>query len=169
MNSFNRTPDNDQEQASKGPSRFMGSENEYALRKVDPKEPEKGLIAHTNIWIHIKPTSQNLFLVADLGVGDGVEFNSLMRIDLERGGICEEVAYHASYDQYWKMPTQEAILRMPSLYNIEMPPLLSRVKLTTQLVRKGEPTGYWIRVVIGDLPPLPPKEEPSKAGTRAGV
>lgn len=109
------------------------------------------------LWVHIQPITQRLLLVSDLGVAKGEDFTALMMEDLQRAGWCEEVAYHAGYDQYWKMPTQEAILRMPALYNIPMP-LLNRVKLSSKLVKQGEPRGFWMRVRM--RPPEELSEEP---------
>lgn len=105
----------------------------------------KGLTAPGTIWVHIQPITQRLLVVPDLGVATGEEFNQVMLQDLQRIGWCDEVAYHAGYDQYWKMPSQEAILRMPSLYNIPTP-LMNRMKLETKLVKQGEPRGFWMRV-----------------------
>ncbi len=56
-----------------------------------------------------------------LGQSEGKEINTVQRADIERVGWCEEVAYHAGYDQYWKMPTFGAIMAMPKHYKIPMP------------------------------------------------
>lgn len=108
---------------------------------------EKGFDAPCMIWLHVQPTTQRLLLVSDLGVADGHELNGQMSADLQRAGLCEEVAYHAGYDQYWKMPSQEAILRTPSLFSIPTP-LLHKIKLETRLVKQGEPRGFWMHVRI---------------------
>lgn len=109
---------------------------------------EKGLpVAPALLWVHIQPATQRLLLVPELGVAEGQEFNATMLADLQRAGWCEEVAYHAGYDQYWKMPTQEAILRTPALYNIPTP-LMNRMQLQTKLVKQGEPRGFWMRVRV---------------------
>ena len=121
--------------------RFMGREQ----AEVPAAPVVKGLNAPGMIWVHIQPETQRLLLVPGLGVGKGEEFNQTMMQDLQRVGWCEEVAYHAGYDQYWKMPTQEAILRMPAIFNIPMP-LLNRIKLSSKLVKQGEPRGFWMRV-----------------------
>lgn len=105
----------------------------------------KRLNAPDTIWVHIQPVTQRLLLVPELGVAKGESFTQQMLEDLQHAGWCEEVAYHAGYDQYWKMPSQESILRMPSLYQIPTP-LLNRIKLSTQLVKQGEPRGFWMRV-----------------------
>ena len=89
----------------------------------------------------------NPSLAHDYGVAVGEELTGRMHADLRRAGLCEEVAYHAGYDQYWKMPTQESILRTPSLFEIQTPPL-NRVKLETRLVKQGEPRGFWMHVRI---------------------
>lgn len=122
-------------------SRFMGREQaEEAAAPVVKRLNVPGMI-----WVHIQPVTQRLLLVSELGVAKGEDFTQSMLDDLQRAGWCEEVAYHASYDQYWKMPTQEAILRMPALYNIPMP-LLNRIKLSSKLVKQGEARGFWMRV-----------------------
>ena len=124
-------------------SRYMGREQAEA-----PAAPVvKHLEAGSMIWVHIQPITQRLLLVPELGVAKGEDFTSVMMDDLQRAGWCEEVAYHAGYDQYWKMPTQEAILRMPALYNIPMP-LFNRIKLSSKLVKQDEPRGFWMRVRI---------------------
>lgn len=120
----------------------------------------KGLDSGTTIWVHVKPNNQHLVLVPELGVAEGEEFSQLMLDDLARLGLCHEVAFQAGYDQYWKMPTQESLLRMPALYGIEMLPF-NRVKLTTKLVRQGEPRGLWLHVRVRDVSELPvPDDEP---------
>lgn len=99
------------------------------------------------IWLHVQPTTQRLLLVSDLGVAEGEELTAKMTTDLVRAGLCEAVAYHASYDQYWKMPAQEAILRTPTLFDIPTP-LMHKIKLETKLVKQGEPRGFWMHVRI---------------------
>lgn len=125
--------------------RFMARDDAHA----EPEKPvEKGLIGGPSlIWLHVQPTTQRLVLVPELGVAEGEELNGQMTADLHRVGWCEEVAYHAGYDQYWKMPSQEAILRTPSLYEIPTP-LLNRMKLETRLVKQGEPRGFWMHVRV---------------------
>lgn len=116
--------------------------------KSEPEpEVEKGFEGPCMIWLHVQPSNQRLLLVPDLGVAVGEELTAKMTADLLRAGLCEEVAYHAGYDQYWKMPSQEAILRTPSLYEIPTP-LLHKIKLETRLVKQGEPRGFWMHVRI---------------------
>lgn len=123
-------------------ARYMGRQQAEVVQPV----VEKGLpAAPVQLWVHIQPATQRLILVPDLGVAEGEEFNATMLADLQRAGWCEEVAYHAGYDQYWKMPSQEAILRTPSLYSIPTP-LMNRMKLQTKLVKQGEPRGFWMHV-----------------------
>lgn len=121
---------------------------------------EKGLPGPAMIWLHVQPATQRLLLVPELGVAEGEELTPKMMADLQRAGLCEEVAYHAGYDQYWKMPSQEAILRTPSLYDIPAPPI-NRVKLETRLVKQGEPRGFWMRVRIRAEDELPEIAEPT--------
>ena len=122
---------------------------------ASPAEPvvEKGFEAPSQIWLHVQANSQRLLLVDALGEADGCELNATMQADLLRAGLCEEVAYHASYDQYWKMPSQEAILRTPSLFNIPAP-LMHKIKLETRLVKQGEARGFWMRVRIREAAEL---------------
>lgn len=126
-------------------TRFMGREGE----KSEPQAVvvEKGFEGPSMIWLHVQPTTQRLLLVPELGVDEGEELTSKMTADLLRSGLCEEVAYHAGYDQYWKMPSQEAILRTPSLFDIPTP-LMHKIKLETRLVKQGEPRGFWMHVRI---------------------
>lgn len=126
-------------------SRFMGREG--AESASEPVVVEKGFEGPSMIWLHVQPTTQRLLLVPELGVAQGEELTTKMQADLRRAGLCEEVAYHAGYDQYWKMPAQEAILRTPSLFDIPTP-LLNRIKLETRLVKQGEPRGFWMHVRI---------------------
>lgn len=121
---------------------------------------EKGLEPGTEIWLHVQSTSQRLLLVSELGVATGAELNPTQSADLLRAGWCEEVAYHAGYDQYWKMPSQEAILRTPTLYQIPAP-LMNRMKLETRLVKPGEPRGFWMRVRIRTAEEIGPSPEAS--------
>lgn len=130
-----------------GSRRFMGRDGVESSSNAAPVMVEKGLDAGSEIWLHVQPATQRLLLVAELGVAVGEELTAKMYGDLRRAGLCQEVAYHAGYDQYWKMPTQEAILRTPSLFEIPTP-LLNRIKLETRLVKQGEPRGFWMRVRI---------------------
>lgn len=131
-------------------SRFMGKDEEDAAAPVE----EPGFEEPSEIWLYLAPTSQLLRWVPELGVAEGRDLTTRMNAQLQRLGWCEEVSYHAGYDQYWKMPSQESIVRMPGLYGIAMP-LANRVKVTTQLVRQGEPRGFWMHVRVraaGELP-----------------
>lgn len=125
--------------------RFMGREG--GASAPEPAVAEKGLQGPAMIWLHVQPATQRLLLVPDLGVDDGQELTARMQADLRRAGLCEQVAYHAGYDQYWKMPAQEAILRTPALYEIPTPPL-NRLKVETRLVKQGEARGFWMHVRI---------------------
>ena len=139
--------------------RFMGRDD--ADDASEPVVVEKGLEhAPAEFWVHIQPATQRLLLVPDLGVAEGEEFTARMTADLQRAGWCEEVAYHAGYDQYWKMPSQESILRAPSLYHIPTP-LLNRMKMETKLVKQGEPRGFWMRVRMRSADELPVGEQPA--------
>lgn len=122
--------------------RFMGREG---AQPQAPVAVEKGLDSPALIWLYVQPTTQRLQLVSDLGVAQGEDLNARMTTDLLRAGLCEAVAYHAGYDEYWKMPAQEAILRTPSLFDIQTLPL-NRIKLETRLVKQGEPRGFWMHV-----------------------
>jgi len=115
------------------------------------------------IWLHVQPATQRLLLVPDLGVAQGQELTHRMNDDLLRAGLCEAVAYHASYDQYWKMPTQEAILRTPALFEIPSPPI-HRIKLETRLVKQGEPRGFWMHVRIRSTEELQSEQAASANG-----
>ena len=131
------------EEGGKRP-RFMGRDGGDAAQEV---VVEKGLTGPAMVWIYVQPSTQRLILVSDLGVAQGEELTPKMATDLRRAGMCEEVAYHAGYNQYWKMPSQETILRTPALYEIPTP-LLNRIKLQTRLVKQGEARGFWMRVRI---------------------
>ena len=131
-----------------GPRRYMGRpEAEGAAVASQSGVRTEGFGDAAEIWLHIPPNTQTLIWVEGLGQSEGKEINTVQRADIERVGWCEEVAYHAGYDQYWKMPSQEAILRTPSLYEIPTP-LLNRIKLETRLVKQGEPRGFWMHVRI---------------------
>lgn len=152
------TTDSPEDEASNKRSRFMGREG--AESQPEAQVVEKGLPGPAMIWLHVQPATQRLLLVPDLGVAEGEELTPKMTADLHRAGLCEEVAYHAGYDQYWKMPSQEAILRTPSLYEIPTP-LLNRIKLETRLVKQGEPRGFWMRVRIRTEEELPQVVDPA--------
>ena len=126
-------------------SRFMGRDGEESTG--EPAAPEKGFEGPAMIWLHVHAATQRLLLVPELGVAAGEELTGTMTAGLRRAGWCEEVAYHAGYDEYWKMPSQEAILRTPSLFDIPTPPF-NRMKLETRLVKQGEPRGFWMHVRI---------------------
>lgn len=147
-----------EDEAGNKRSRFMGREGAESPQAA--VVVEKGLPGPAMVWVHVQPASQHLLLVSDLGVAEGEELTAKMSADLRRAGLCEEVAYHAGYDQYWKMPSQEAILRTPSLYEIPTPPL-NRIKLETRLVKQGEPRGFWMRVRIRAADELQEVPEPT--------
>lgn len=133
----------------------MGREGGDA--QAAPVVVEKGLEGPATIWLHVQPATQQLLLVPELGVAVGEELTRKMSEDLRQHGQCDQVAYHAGYDQYWKMPTQEAILRTPGLYGIPTL-LLNRMKLETRLVKQGEPRGFWMQVQIRAADGLPASE-----------
>jgi len=136
--------------------RFMGREG--GVSTSTPAVVEKGLEGPAMIWLHVQPATQRLLLVPDLGADAGQELTARMQADLRRAGICEQVAYHAGYDQYWKMPTHDAILRTPSLYEIPTLPL-NRLKVETRLVKQGEARGCWMHVRIRDAQELEAAED----------
>lgn len=120
----------------------MGREGDnYEART--PGQPAEAEQRH--LWLHIPPNTQTMMIVAGLGQAGGTEIKTDQRAEIERIGLCEEVAYHASFDQYWKMPTQEALLAMPKHYNIPMP-MAHRVKVISKLVKANEPKGFWLHV-----------------------
>lgn len=143
------------------PRRFMGRDGVESgdLPTAAAAPVEAGLEQGAEIWVYIQPATQRLLLVPELGVAEGKEFTPKMMADLKRLGWCEAVAYHAGYDQYWKMPSQEAILRTPSLHHIPTP-LLNRMRLETKLVKQGEPRGFWMHVRVRTPEELPEQEEP---------
>jgi len=150
------------ESPQSGGGRFMGKDDSQALRRAEraQEEPpeEKGLDAPGEVWVFVCPSTQRLMLVPDLGVAQGEVLSGRMLADLQRVGLCEEVSYHAGYDQYWKMPTQEAILRMPALHNVQTP-MINRVKLSTKLVKPGEARGFWMRVRLREESELPQAQD----------
>lgn len=124
----------------------MGREGVEA-HQTAPVVEEKGFDGPSEVWLHVQSATQRLLLVPELGIGTGEELTPKMMQDLQRKGLCDAVAYHAGYEQYWKMPSQEAILRTPSLYSIETP-LPHKVKLDTRLVKQDEARGFWMHVRI---------------------
>ena len=145
-------------QDSQQPRRFMGRDG--AASPAEAAAQERGFEAGAQVWLYIQPQSQRLLLVNELGSAEGQELNNKMGADLERAGLCEEVVYHASYDQYWKMPSQSAIVRMPALYHIPTAGP-ARVQSSTKLVKQGEARGYWLRVRIRAPHELPQASEPT--------
>lgn len=145
-----------------GGSRFMGKDESQTMRRaereVQERPVEKGLDAPGTVWVFVCPNTQRLILVPALGVAQGEVLSQRMLTDLQRCGLCEEVSYHAGYDQYWKMPTQTAILRMPALHGVEVLPMKA-IKLTTQLVKPGEPRGFWMRVRLREDAELPQPQQ----------
>lgn len=147
----------------------MGKDESQVMHRAERATPEKpvdkGLSAPGQIWVFVCPNTQRLILVPNLGVAQGEVLSQSMLEDLQRIGLCEEVSYHAGYDQYWKMPTQEAILRMPTLHGVEVLPM-KRMQLSTQLVKAGEPRGFWMRVRLREAAELPQAEssEDSRIG-----
>ncbi|WP_370681265.1 hypothetical protein [Comamonas sp. GB3 AK4-5] len=141
-----------------GGGRFMGKDESQAMRRaeraVQEKPVEQGLQAPGEVWIYVCPNTQRVIKVEALGQAQGEVLTARMMADLQRTGICEEVSYHAGYDQYWKMPSQEAIFRMPTLHGVEVPPL-KRLKLSTKLVKPGEARGFWMRVRLRTDAELP--------------
>jgi hypothetical protein len=141
-----------------GGGRFMGKDESQAMRHSEraasEKPVEKGLSGPGEVWVFVCPNTQRLILVPRLGAAQGEVLTQHMLSDLQRIGLCEEVSYHAGYDQYWKMPTQEAILRMPTLHSVEVLPM-KQMKLTTQLVKPGEARGFWMRVRLREESELP--------------
>lgn len=99
------------------------------------------------VWLYAAPGRPELRLVQDCGLADGAELNPTMVQDLRRFGLCESVAYHAGYDKYWKMPSQESLVRMPALYHVAGLPV-HRMRVTTKLVRAGEAQGLWLHVRV---------------------
>ena len=141
-----------------GGGRFMGKDESQAMRRAErdvSAEPvEKGLTAPGELWVFVCPNTQRVIQVSGLGMAQGEVLTHRMMEDMQRIGICEEVSYHAGYDQYWKMPSQEAIFRMPTLHGVEVLPM-KRVQLTTKLVKAGEPRGFWMRVRLREASELP--------------
>ena len=138
--------------------RFMGKDDSKVMYRAErdvPERPvEKLLTAPGMVWVFVCPNTQRLILVSGLGVAQGEVMTHPMLLELQRCGLCEEVSYHAGYDQYWKMPTQTAIMRMPGLHGVEALPMRS-IQLTTQLVKAGEPRGFWMRVRLREDAELP--------------
>lgn len=141
-----------------GGGRFMGKDETLSMHRADravPQKPvERGFEAPGQVWIFVCPNTQRLIEVSSLGVSQGEVLTYQMLDDLQRIGICEEVSYHAGYDQYWKMPSQDAILRMPGQHGVEVLPM-KRIKMSTQLVKPGEARGFWMHVRLREASELP--------------
>lgn len=105
----------------------------------------QGFGDRTELWLHIPPTTQTLVVVPGLGQAAGEEITTLQRADLQRHGWCEEVAYYAGSDQYWKMPSHGSIMSMPKHYGIPMPQA-NRVKIISKLVKPDQAKGFWLHV-----------------------
>lgn len=152
-----------------GGGRFMGKDESQAMRRAERDTPaapvEKGLTAPGALWVFVCPNTQRLIQVSGLGVAQGEVLTHRMLEDLQRIGLCEEVSYHAGYDQYWKMPAQDAILRMPTLHGVEVLPA-KRMQLSTKLVKAGEARGFWMRVRLREAEELPQPD--SAADSRVG-
>ncbi|MFC4621087.1 hypothetical protein ACFO3A_02495 [Comamonas nitrativorans] len=131
--------------ADQAPRRYMGRPETEGVAASGQAARTEGFGDAVEIWLHIPPNTQSLLLVEALGVATGPEITTQQRTDIERVGWCEEVAYHAGYDQYWKMPTFGAILSMPKHYKIPMPQA-NHVKVQSKLVKQGESRGFWMRV-----------------------
>lgn len=145
----------------------MGKDESLAMRRhereVAQRPVEQSLPVPSEVWVYVCPNTQRQILVSELGVSQGEVVSSTTATQLQRCGICEEVSYHAAYDQYWKMPSQTAIMRMPSVYGIEALPI-TKIKLTTQLVKPGEPRGFWMRIRLrteAEMPQAAPDAENS--------
>ena len=121
-------------------SRFMGRENE----SLTPMQAQSTALP-SNFWVFVCANTQKLVMVPEMGSAEGEPLSYELIDEMRRIGISEEVAYQAGYDQYWKMPSQESILRMPKVYGVEIP-LLNRMKLTTKLVKGSEPRGFWMHI-----------------------
>lgn len=147
----------------------MGREGSQSMRRSEramQEEPvEQGLQVPGEVWIYVCPNTQRVIKVAALGEAQGEVLTARMMADLQRTGLCEEVSYHAGFDQYWKMPSQESIFRMPTLYGVEVDPH-NRPKISTQLVKSGEARGFWMRVRLRDDTELP--QAASADGSRVG-
>lgn len=142
MNVNTPTPD-PTDLSDQTPRRYMGRPQDAADAGAEVLTEGFGKLAQ--VWLHIPPNTQSLMLVEDLGQAGGKELTAVQRADIERVGWCEQVAYHAGYDQYWKMPTFGAILNMPKHYKIPMPPA-NQVKVVSKLVKASDPKGFWMFV-----------------------
>ncbi len=83
-----------------GPRRYMGVRRLKgvplpASRVFAPKV----LVMRPRSGCTSPPDTQALIWVEGLGQSEGKEINTVQRADIERVGWCEEVAYHAGYDQ----------------------------------------------------------------------
>ena len=141
-----------------GGGRFMGKDELLAMRRAERAAPikpiERGFEGPGQVWIFVCPNTQRLLEVPNLGASQGEVLTYKMLDDLRRIGICEEVSYHAGYDQYWKMPSQDAIFRMPGQHGVEVLPM-KRIQMSTQLVKAGEARGFWMRVRLREASELP--------------
>ena len=124
----------------KSESRFMGRDNESLV----PMQAQSAATL-SSYWVFICANTQRLVMVPEMGSAEGEPLSYDQIDEMRSVGISEEVAYQAGYDQYWKMPSQESILRMPKVYGVEIP-LLNRMKLTTKLVKGSEPRGFWMHI-----------------------
>ena len=128
-------------------SRFMGRDDDKEGKELPHKVVEKGLDSPSMIWLYVAPGSQQLRLVQECGSSEGTEMNATMVADLHRLGLCEGVTYHAGFDQYWKMPSHESLVRMPGVYHVEGV-AVHRMRVHTKLVRTGEAQGLWLHVRV---------------------
>lgn len=130
-----------------GPRRYMGRP------EIEEGDVARSTAVHTEgfgelaeIWLHIPPNTQTLMWVDGMGKTEGKEVSAVQRADIERVGWCDEVAYHAGYDQYWKMPSFGAIMAMPKHYKIPMPLTSNKIQVRSKLVLQGQARGFWMHV-----------------------
>lgn len=131
------------------PRRYMGRPEDDPSNQAGQAAPVAvdEFAPGSQMWLHVPPTSQNLMLVDKLGEGGGRDITTAQRDIVQRAGWCDAVAYHASFDQYWKMPSHGSILNMPKHYGIAMPSQ-HLVKVRSQLVKADQAKGFWFLVRI---------------------
>ncbi len=136
-----------QDEGLEAPRRYMGRPEDPVPTGTEQKAAPEAFSPGSQVWLHIPPSTQTLVHVPSMGSNEGKEITNAQRDIVLKAGWCEAVAYHASFDQYWKMPSHGSILGMPKHYGIPMPPP-HLVKVRSQLVKADQPKGFWFLVRI---------------------
>ncbi|MFY2658225.1 hypothetical protein ACOTC5_29950 [Achromobacter xylosoxidans] len=112
----------------------------------EPVKPPEGFGGAPEVWIYLRPGSNEALLVDACELSSGTRLN-LAQKKLLAKGKCLEVVSLTPVREYWRQPYEAALKKMPQFVGAE-PSADPPMKKVARLASAGVASGIWLRVEV---------------------